>query len=265
MIMFNRHLIIVIKSFFTVAFIYSPSSTLDIFGEIKTSGIDCIPEKDTNIVTCCYKEYDTDTGDTTAIYCAQCYDDGIGNLACDAYDKVESIKPPDDDSNISPKNKGLLGLLDLDNPTIQPDDSTITPKGNKGLSGLLDETSPTIQQPLPKFTTPQRNIPNDLLSNLDDNLLTSIPEEDSSEPLNLLEEDEQQESPVTKTDTDNDENILKDEDKEEEEAEEEQEEQLSLNQEDDEIQSEEVNEQEESNEDEEQLPPITEILTPNED
>lgn len=163
---------------------------MDIFGEIKTSGIDCIPEKDTNIVTCCYKEYDTEIGDTTAIYCAQCYDDGIGNLACDAYDKVESIKPPDD-SNTSPKNKGLLGLLDLDNPTIQPDDS-ISPKDNKGLVGLLDETSPTLkQQPFPEITTPERNIPNDLFTNFDNEFLSNdnnIPEQ--NEPLNLLDENE---------------------------------------------------------------------------
>ena len=38
--------------------------------------------------------------------------------------------------------------------------------------GLLD--NPTIQQPLPGTTTPQKDIPTntDLLSNLDDNLIT---------------------------------------------------------------------------------------------
>lgn len=138
----------------------------------------------------------------------------------------------------------------------------------------LDETSLTIQQLLPETITPQKNIPStDLLSNLEDNILTSVPKQD--ERLNLLEQERDEEFPIIETDTDN-ENILKDEDKEEESEEEdntqEQEEQLSLNQEDDEIQSkedeqeeqEQQEEQEESNE-EEQLPPITETLTPNAD
>lgn len=91
-----------------IAFIYSLSSTFDIYEEIKKSGIDCMPEQKTNIVNCCYQEYDTDTGETIAIYCAKCYDDGTGNLACDTYYKVESIKRLDD-SGIPPKgNKGLF-------------------------------------------------------------------------------------------------------------------------------------------------------------
>ncbi|HET8858096.1 MAG TPA: hypothetical protein VFM28_11270 [Nitrososphaeraceae archaeon] len=53
---------------------YSSFST-SVFGETKTSGIDCIPEQKTNIVNYCYKEYDTDTDDITAIYCIICYDE----------------------------------------------------------------------------------------------------------------------------------------------------------------------------------------------
>jgi hypothetical protein len=95
------------------------------------------------------------------------------------------------DDSISPIDKGLLGLLDETSPTIQPDDdSSIPPKG-KGFLGLLD--TPTIQQqPLPEIATPQKNIPStDLLSNLDnDNLLTSVPKQ--NEPLNLLEEKDEE-------------------------------------------------------------------------
>ena len=43
--------------------------------------------------------------------------------------------------------------------------------------------------------------------------MTSIPKEDSNEPLNLLQEDEQQESPTTKSDSNNA-NTVKEEDKE---------------------------------------------------
>ena len=144
---------------------YSSFSTSYVFGET----MDCISEQKTNIVNCCYKEYDTDTDDITAIYFTICYDDGTGNLACGEYEKVESIKPQDD--------------------------SGVPPKGKGGILGLLD--NPTIQQPLPGTTTPQKDIPTntDLDSNLDDNLITkddktSVPKEDS-EPLNLLEEEEQ--------------------------------------------------------------------------
>jgi hypothetical protein len=255
--MLSKSLIIVIISIFTLAFIFSSYFTFVIYGETKTSGIDCIPEQKTNIVNCCYKEYDSETGETTAIYCAQCYNDGTGNLACNAYDKVESIKPSDDDSNIPPKGiEGLLGLLG--NPTIQPGDDSVSPKDNKGLLGLLDETNPPTfqQQPsLPETTTPQRNIPStELLSNLDnDNLLTSVPKEDSK-PFNLLEENEQQESsPITETDSDN-ENIMKDEDEEDteeiveqqpssKEQSQEGQEEISINQ--DEIKAKEVEEEQE--------------------
>lgn len=204
----NKHVIDIVISFLAVVIIYSTSSTLDIFGEIKSSGIDCIPEKSTNYVTCCYKEYDTDTGDTTAIYCAQCYDDGKGNLACNAYDKVESIKPSDD-SDTSSKNKGLLGLLELDKPTILPDNSIPPSKGNNRHLDLLEEASPAIkqQQLLPETTIPQKDFHNDLLSNFDDNLFTNNPKKDS-EPSNLLES-EQQESPETETDETSNENIIK--------------------------------------------------------
>jgi hypothetical protein len=266
----STHLIVVIIWFFiVVAIIYSSSFTFEVLGDIKKGSIDCIPEQKSNIVNCCYKESDTDTGETTAIYCAQCYDDGTGNLACDAYDKVESIKPPDDDSTIPPKGTGgLLGLLDGNSPTIQPGDSTIPPKGKGGLLGLLDETNPTIQQqPFPESTKPQRNIPNDLLSNLNDNLMTSVPKEDSNEPLNLLQDDEQQESPTTETDSNNA-NTLKEADKEETKEEEQQEQQPSLEEQsqeeisanqEDEIESDEVEEEEK----EQQQPPIAETIKPN--
>ena len=58
-------------------------------------------------------------------------------------------------------------------PTIQPgdDDSSISPPENKGLLGLWD--NPAIQQPLPE-TTPQKNTTIiDLLSNLDDKIITN--------------------------------------------------------------------------------------------
>ena len=94
--MHNDTLVFVIVSFLTAALIYSSSHTFNALAEIKSSGIDCIPEKKpSNIVNCCYKEYDTNTGDTVAIYCTECYDNGTGNLACGPYEKVESIKPPD--------------------------------------------------------------------------------------------------------------------------------------------------------------------------
>lgn len=67
-------MIFIVISFFVVAMSYSSFST-SVFGETKTSGIDCIPEQKTNIVNCCYKEYDTDTDDITAIYCTICYDE----------------------------------------------------------------------------------------------------------------------------------------------------------------------------------------------
>jgi hypothetical protein len=135
-------LILVVLSFLLVAFIYGSSFKFDVFGEVEKSDIDCIPEKGNNIVHCCYREYESETGDTVAIYCATCYDDGIGNLACDAYDKVYSIKPPDD-SGVPPKDKGLSGLLDENQPTIQPDDSGVPPKDNPSLT---EETqSPIIE------------------------------------------------------------------------------------------------------------------------
>jgi hypothetical protein len=57
-----------------------------------------------------------------------------------------SIKPPAD-SGIPPKIKELLGSGLLENPIIQPgnDDSGIPPLKGKGLLGLLDENNPTIQ------------------------------------------------------------------------------------------------------------------------
>ncbi|NOJ30140.1 MAG: hypothetical protein DA328_08240, partial [Nitrososphaeraceae archaeon] len=120
--MFKSYLIFVCISFLLLGFIFSPYSTFSVFGEAKsttkTSGIDCIPDQSTNIVTCCYKEYDSQTGDTTAIYCATCYENNDGNLACDSYDKVESIRPPDD-NGISPKGKGIGDLLEKSNPLIQ--------------------------------------------------------------------------------------------------------------------------------------------------
>ena len=102
------------------------------------------------------------------------------------------------------------------------------------------------QQPLPEATISQKNIPSDLLSNFNDNDLitkhnkTSIPKEDS-EPLNLLEEQQQESPPAIENE---DANILKNEDKEEAEQE-----QLLAN-EGDEIESEEENEQEEQDQEE---------------
>lgn len=140
-------------------------------------------------------------------------------------------------------------------------------KVTKDFLGLLDTTA-IQQQPLPEATISQKNIPSDLLSNFNDNDLitkdnkTSIPKEDS-EPLNLLEEQQQESLPAIENE---DANILKNEDKEEAEQE-----QLLAN-EGDEIESEEENEQEEqdqeeSNEDEQeqeqQQPPLAETLTPN--
>jgi phosphopantetheine adenylyltransferase len=80
---------------------------------------------------------------------------------------------------------------------------------------LLDETSPTIQQQqFSETIIPQKNIPSiDLLSNLDDNLMTNVPTE-ANTPLTLLEEEKkEQEYPLTEIDSDNG-NILKDDDKE---------------------------------------------------
>lgn len=141
-------------------------------------------------------------------------------------------------------------------------------KVTKDFLGLLDTTA-IQQQPLPEATISQKNIPSDLLSNFNDNDLitkdnkTSIPKEDS-EPLNLLEEQQQESLPAIENE---DANILKNEDKKEEAEQE----QLLAN-EGDEIESEEENEQEEqdqeeSNEDEQeqeqQQPPLAETLTPN--
>lgn len=211
-ILFYKHAICIIISFLAFVIICSTSSTLDIFGEIKQSGIDCIPSTVGNFVMCCYKEYDSNTHETTAIYCADCYNDGKGNLACDAYDKVYKIKPSDDSDTFT-KNKGLLGLLELDNHTILPDKSIPPSKGNNRHLGLLDEASPTIkqQQSLPETTIPQKDFDNDLLSNFENNLLTNTPKKDS-EP-SILQDDEQQESSETETETETDEtdneNIIK--------------------------------------------------------
>ena len=80
---------------------------------------------------------------------------------------------------------------------------------------MLDETSPTIQQQqFSETIIPQKNIPSiDLLSNLDDNLMTNVPKE-ANAPLTLLEEEKkEQEYLLTEIDSDNG-NILKDDDKE---------------------------------------------------
>lgn len=181
--MLSKHLIFTVISFLAVAIIYSTSSTLDIFGEIKDKWYRLYTRAENQYCQLLLQRiWQWYKGESTAIYCAQCYDDGTGNLACDAYDKVESIKPPGD--------------------------NYIPPKGKGGLLGLLDETSPTIQQLLPETITPQKNIPStDLLSNLEDNILTSVPKQD--ERLNLLEQERDEEFPIIETDTDN-ENILKD-------------------------------------------------------
>jgi hypothetical protein len=86
--------VLVVTSFLVLALISSSSYRFDAVGKIHRSSIDCIPTPGTNIVDCCYQETDTETGKSVGIYCATCYDDGNGNLSCGAYEKVESIKPP---------------------------------------------------------------------------------------------------------------------------------------------------------------------------
>lgn len=291
----SKHLIIVVISFFTFAFIYSSSFTFDVFAvppDDRFGGKDsnCTTDYSKDTKTCCWRERVPGQilGKT---YCQTCDSDGKickekvlqftgpSDLSRFEGNILEEATPPSDQSRF-PTKGGLLGLLDETNPTIQPgDDNTIPPKSKGGLLGLLDETNPTIQQqPLPESTTPQRNIPNDLLSNLDDNLFTNVPKQ--NEPLNLLEENEQQESsPIKETDSDNA-NTVKDDDKEDNEKEEDKQQPSSAEQLEDkqpenfanqenEIQSEETTEQEEddSNEEgQEQLqPPIAETFSPNED
>jgi hypothetical protein len=144
---------IIAISFLLATLIYSPSSTFDVLGEIKESGIDCIPEKGSNIVHCCYREYDSESGDTVAIYCATCYDNG-GNLACDAYDKILSIKP--DDTPPTPPPTGpfappLGGVLQEPTTTTPPPTSPFAPP----VGGIFQEPLTTTTSP-PLFG---RNVP----------------------------------------------------------------------------------------------------------
>ena len=143
-------LVFVFVLFLAVALIYSSSHKFNALAEIKRSGIDCIPEQKTNIVNCCYKEYDTDTGETVAIYCAVCYDNGTGNLACDAYEKVESIKPPDG-GQVFPKDTAPppVGVAPPPPPPSTqtcPDNTALDANGN---------CTPVTQGPTDQGTTTQ--------------------------------------------------------------------------------------------------------------
>jgi len=286
----NRSLIIVIISLLFVTFIYTSSFTFNVFAvppddRFGDENNSCTSDYSKNTKTCCWRE--RVPGQILAkTYCQTCdyagkickekvlQFTGPSDLSQFEGDVLEEANPPSDQSRF-PTKGGLLGLLDETSPIIQPgDDNSIPPKGKGGLLGLLDETNPTFQQQpsLPETTTPQRDIPSSkLLSNLDnDNLLTSVPKVDNSEPFNLLEE-QQESSPITETDSDN-ENIVKEADKEENEKEEddkqqpsseeqsqEEQEEISTNQED-EIESEEVEEEEQ---DREKQPPLTETFNPN--
>jgi hypothetical protein len=314
----SNNLIIVITTLFIIAFIYSSSSSFNVYAvpPDKRWGNNCSTDFKTGEKTCCWRERVPGQllGKT---YCQTCDIEGKNCkekvLQFVSPSKLgDSVLPGDggvleqpptapggNDANVPleggileqqeqpPNQGGLLGLLDETNPTIQlDDDSTLPqPKGNKGLLGLLDENNPTFQQQqpsLPETTIPQRTVPNtdDLLSNLDDNLFTNIPNEENSEPLNLLEENKQQGFPITETDSDKA-NTVKDDDKEETEQEEEQEQQplspeqseeqqegqISINQKNDEKQSgeddDDEREEQEQQEQEEQPPLIAESLNPN--
>lgn len=146
---YSSHLIFVVISFLLVAFIYSSSFKFSIFGEIKKSDVDCIPENGNNIVYCCYTESDSETDDTVAVYCITCYKKWNGNLACDDYDKVLSTKPPDD-GDIFSKDKGYLGLLDEkkeESPITESDSENVNiPKDedNNNFPSMTEETESSI-------------------------------------------------------------------------------------------------------------------------
>ncbi|HET6589674.1 MAG TPA: hypothetical protein VFG45_05875 [Candidatus Nitrosocosmicus sp.] len=120
----SKIILTVIATVLILSLVYNISHVSNILGETKSSDIDCIPESNSNIVDCCYKEYDSDSGETTAIYCTTCYDDGIGNLACGEYDKIE-VSSPSDDGDSSPK-----GPRDIQ-PANPPSDMAPPPSTEK--------------------------------------------------------------------------------------------------------------------------------------
>jgi hypothetical protein len=204
--MLSKHLIFVVVFLLTFAIIYGSFFKYGIFAA--EGDVDCLPDvKDKTVVYCCYEHEEHH-------YCATCLQRSDGTWSCGSFDRMDFQVP--DDNGISPKGKGLFGLLDENTPPVKPGEES-TGKG-KGLLGLLDNTNPTIQQPqqsLPETTIPQKDFPKDLLSNFEDDFSTNIPKKDS-EPSNLLEENEQQESPRTETDNTDNENIIKEDSKDNE-------------------------------------------------
>ncbi len=232
MIMLSMHLIFIVISFFAVVIIYGSSSTFVIDAKKESS---CTISE--GMATCCW-DVECEGGGTEEHCmnckqksngqweCGSVFTPGlVGTLMCPVKpDTGLAVKTPDDDS-LSPKIKELLGSGLLDNPTIQPgNDSTILPKGNKGLLGLLDENNHSIQQPLSETNTPKKDTTTDLLSNFDDNIMTNDDKTSVSKQGELLslQDEEEQKSSITESDSDNA-NILKDKDKEEEEETEEEE------------------------------------------
>jgi hypothetical protein len=243
--MLSKHLITIIISIFTVMMIYS--TTFVIAAKKEPS---CTISE--GMATCCW-DVECEGGGTEE-NCINCKQKSNGQWECGSVFtpgligtpmcpvKPESgltVKPSDDsgippqiqeflgsgisdnptiqpeDDNIPPKSKGLFGLLDENTPSVKPGEESNMGKG-KGLLGLLDNTNPTIQQQqsLPETTIPQKD-PNDLLSNFEDNLFTNIPKKDS-EPSNLPQENDQQESPGTEPDDTDNKNIIKEDSKDDE-------------------------------------------------
>ncbi len=107
------------------------SMTFDVFGEIKKGGVDCIPDAKTTYVTCCYKETDTKTGQTTATYCTDCFKKGDGNLECPYnYEKVEAAGIQTPSTNKLPKGKGIGDVLTSDNLNIKSDEDNKNEKND---------------------------------------------------------------------------------------------------------------------------------------
>jgi hypothetical protein len=139
-----KNAVLVVALFLGVALIFSSSYIFDAFGEIKRSSIDCIGNsKTSNIWYCCYEETDTDTGNSVGIYCATCYDDGTGNLACGAYDKVESIKPPDG-GEVFPKDTAPppSGVAPPPSTETCPENTALDANGNCAPSTQGPSTEP---------------------------------------------------------------------------------------------------------------------------
>jgi hypothetical protein len=74
--------------------IYSTSSrSVMVFAMKKTSQIVCTKAggpNPTNKYDCCYEEYDSNTGSTLGVYCADCWINAGGSYACNDYVKVFS-------------------------------------------------------------------------------------------------------------------------------------------------------------------------------